>query len=131
MPRDLFNEAKLLKCLGRLTLLIHDGLAGPLRVRHRAPSRGFKIARYDGDGGLYVVNLAFYAKRGPRRREPVHVKSVLNSRAAYPLVFSSRSVRRGDPWDGAAEADVFTDAGGLSAEFAAFLSVLSGESQPP
>ena len=25
LPRDLFNEAKLLKCLGQLALIIHDG----------------------------------------------------------------------------------------------------------
>ena len=26
LPRDLFNEAKLMKCMGLLTLLIHDEL---------------------------------------------------------------------------------------------------------
>lgn len=33
LPRDLFNEAKLLKCLGQLSLMIHDGKC-ELRVEH-------------------------------------------------------------------------------------------------
>lgn len=38
IPRDLFNEAKLLKCLGRLSLFIHDGKSPPiLKVRNRRP----------------------------------------------------------------------------------------------
>ncbi len=34
IPRDLFNEAKLLKCIGRLVLLIHDGDHNNISFEH-------------------------------------------------------------------------------------------------
>ena len=110
LPRDLFNEAKFLKCLGRLALLVHDGQAGPLSCA--ADGGPFDVRQDPADGGLVARNVTFRVGAAP-----VPVKSVYNSKAPYPLVFTAA--------DGG-EADVFDHGGDLTAEFAAHLHHLSG-----
>lgn len=57
IPRDLFNESKLLKCIGRLTLLIHDGfIVGDMTFEH--DDTPFKIGLTD-DGFLSIKNIIF------------------------------------------------------------------------
>lgn len=82
IPRDLFNEAKLLKCLGFLVLKIHDGLID-LNFEHEDPEEGFKIVQDENSGALSCCNLTFYNKKG----EEVIVFSPYNSRGNFPLVF--------------------------------------------
>ena len=83
IPRDLFNEAKLLKCLGRLALLIHDN--HPVTVKYdmemelKEPQEGF-TAYQQADGGLYVGNVAFYI-----RGEQCPLWTAYNNRDNYPL----------------------------------------------
>lgn len=105
IPRDLFNEAKLLKGLGRLALMIHDGLAGPLAAEHDGDP--FVIEQDPSDGGLYVANLTF--RVGARALE---LKSVYNSKAPYPLVFAGL--------DGG-EEPVFDDGGFFTRAFTDWL----------
>jgi hypothetical protein len=40
----------MLKCLGQLALLIHDGKAGSLTLEHDDCSAGFAIEQDDNDG---------------------------------------------------------------------------------
>ena len=55
IPRDLFNEAKLLKCVGQLALLIHDGMQPvPMSLEHDGSS--FHIGHTE-DLGLTIVNM--------------------------------------------------------------------------
>ena len=104
LPRDLFNEAKLLKCLGQLCLLIHEGKCS-LKVLHDTKYwEGFNVQQDPGEGGLFVVKLRFYTKRGDWE---IGAASVLNSQRPYPLVFNS----------GGAEHPMFTDDGQLSPEY--------------
>ena len=95
LPRDLFNEAKLLKCVGQLALLIYDGLPWPIGLLHRTPPKGFVVHRYEGDGGLYVGNLDLVARVGAGRYR-IALKSGLNSRGPYPLVFGDKKVPAGE-----------------------------------
>lgn len=107
LPRDLFNEAKLLKCLGRLTLMIHNGLC-PLQFEHDEDTcPGFLVDQNPDDGSIRCLNLRFSTAGG----ETVEVSSGLNSRIPYPLTFVAP--------DGDSEY-VFDDEGELSPEFRSF-----------
>ena len=57
IPRDLFNEAKLLKCVGRLCLLIHDEKA-PDNIKFEHDSGSFEIGM-TADGDLTISNVKF------------------------------------------------------------------------
>lgn len=82
IPRDLFNEGKLLKCMGRLCLLIHDDLV-PVKMSFDEDVDKFEIGLID-DGSLTIANL------------PVKIKGIqflfkttYNSKANYPLYVQS------------------------------------------
>lgn len=109
IPRDLFNEAKLLKCLGQLSLLIHDGkdIRWPLRMEHRLESGGFYIDLDGARGGITCLNLTVW-----NAGRSMYLYSPCNAKSPYPLQF----VR-----DDCSEGDVFNDDGTLSAEFAEWL----------
>ena len=103
IPRDIFNEAKLLKCLGMLCLHVHDGKAGRLKFHHDDEVyKGFSIESRWSDGGLYCENLKFTIDD----RE-VKVYGVLNSRENYPLLFEHDD----------AEYEVFNEDSFLSDDF--------------
>ena len=58
IPRDLFNEAKLLKGLGLLILRIHDGMA-PDGLTFQQPERDepFRVEQNPATGHLEVTNV--------------------------------------------------------------------------
>lgn len=110
LPRDLFNEANLLKCYGRLWILLgqtpdhHAAL-----VEEDVPF--FDIRINEGSGGLTVYNLTFTV-RGVRYR----LERPLNSRAAWPLMVEGYDVESG--FDA---IDVFDEHGNLSPEMLSFI----------
>lgn len=118
IPRDLFNESKLLKCMGQLSLLIHEGkgIRWPLTLNFGDGRDGFVADQDSDDGSLFCENL--WVELGG---ELIHVASRYNSKDAYPLFF-----RRGDD-----EGDVFNDDGSLSNDFATFLDKLCVPTEPP
>lgn len=64
LPRDLFNEAKLLKCLGQLSLLVYEGRL-PLLLQHDTEfSQGFLVAQDRSSGDIFVSNLTVTQPRG-------------------------------------------------------------------
>lgn len=79
IPRDLFNEAKLLKCIGRLCLLIHDRLT-PVEMSFDDGIEKFEIGLMD-DGHLAVANLPIFIMGWPYR-----FKTQYNSKSNYPLL---------------------------------------------
>lgn len=81
LPRDLFNEAKLLKCLGRIVLLIHDGIAPEsLQFDHdTSETDGFDIWQDQSSGDLFCNNLEFTVHH---RR--LHIYTVYNNRGEWP-----------------------------------------------
>lgn len=83
LPRDLFNEAKLLKCLGKISLLVHDEMIKGLNITHGDERKGFKIGQ-DCDGNIFVENLYFFDNDG----EPVFFHTGLNDKSAWPLVMN-------------------------------------------
>jgi len=105
VPRDLFNEAKLLKCLGQVALLVHNGVEWPLAIEYdHGP---FDVRQDPDDGGLYVENFTLWF-----RRMRVTLKTNYNSKAPYPLSFFD---------DRHGTGPVFDDTGAWSAEFREYL----------
>lgn len=76
IPRDLFNEASLLKCLGKLWIRTE----GRETVAWRQTGDAFDIQQDDGDGSIGVANLIVSIKGTPYR-----LYRPLNSRAPWPL----------------------------------------------
>ena len=61
IPRDFFNEAKLLKCMGLLALkeldqMLPKGVDIRIESRSEEKDAGFDIYRDEGNDGLYVGN---------------------------------------------------------------------------
>jgi hypothetical protein len=81
LPRDAFNEANLLKCIGQLTLLMHDkGVPG---LQYEYDGEPFKIVMDDSDGSIFVKNIQFYLNS-----KPIEFKRPMNSRQHWPLIES-------------------------------------------
>lgn len=84
IPRDLFNDANILECLGRLALVIHTGTDDKrptpegLEIEH--DGRPFDIVQDPADGELSVANVIV-----TNRGKPIPLATVYNSRGAYPL----------------------------------------------
>lgn len=107
IPRDLFNEAKLLKCLGQVFIKLEDlGLEKCLVHDNQS----FDVQQCDHDGSLYLTNLFFDSNSGC-----VYFTSPYNSRDSWPL-------RADFPDDSTIE--VFTDSGEFTSEFRARIIAL-------
>lgn len=118
IPRDLFNHASLLKCLGQLYLKTENWLVDPdsiaaisgLSIENRGP--GFDIHQDDSDGSISVYNIFFVYMD-----EEIYLYRPLNSREPWPLW-----AKPGE--DCSLEFEdlrVFDDSGELSAEFLALI----------
>lgn len=91
IPRDLFNEAKLLKCLGLLSLKIHDGKLPPFveiehyqdpqREEYGEPDSGFDIRQDPSDGSIYSSSIRILIKG---KQIPHHAR--LNDRSNFSLM---------------------------------------------
>lgn len=103
IPRDLFNEASLLKCYGRLYLALEK-----LGMEHQLVHFGnaFRVDQNEADGSISIANVAL-AVRGWR----VTLFRPLNARAPWPLW-----ARLNDE-----DCQVFDDAGQLTPEMLEFL----------
>jgi len=81
IPRDLFNESKLLKCIGKLTLLIHDNLA-PFGLKFEHDEEPFKIG-LTNCGHLKIQNITFvYSSHTDFE---LGFKTVYNSKSNFPF----------------------------------------------
>ena len=81
IPRDLFNEAKLLKCLGQL-YIESERSSGWLEIEHidEGSGGGWEIVQNQDDGSISVANIMVTVYG-----EPVAMYTPLNAREAYPL----------------------------------------------
>lgn len=81
LPRDAFNEAKLLKCIGKITLLIEDGLLTDWLYHYDGDA--FDIIQDSSDGSISVGNISFWYKK-----QSVTLKTGLNAKQNWPLLMS-------------------------------------------
>lgn len=112
LPRDLFNESSLLKCLGRLSLLIEDGMAPEGMSLEHSGLLGFEIDQDPGSGDIYCRNLLLVAKGGRAL-----VWRSLNSRGKWPVHII-----------GEEEIEIFNEEGNFTPEFLAWAN---GEESAP
>ena len=106
LPRDLFNDAKLLKCLGFLTLHIHDNVLYGLTCEYAADP--FDIEQDESSGDLSVSNIRFYLGG-----DQIRFFSSYNDKSNFPLLCSTNDdeiVR------------VFNDDGSYTDDFCALLA---------
>lgn len=116
-PRDLFNESKLLKCLGQISLNILDGKLLKYQVDEELVDgqNGFNIDQ-DENGNIFCSNYTVFCQLGVEGRVPLKLYTGLNSRMNYPLICETMY---GDT------IYVFHDNGGLTHEFKTYLKVLN------
>lgn len=108
VPRDLFNEASLLKCYGQLALNLERLNRSTVELCHNGEP--FLVAQDTDDGSLLLVGVALWI--GNRI---VPMWRPLNSRRPYPLFAKLGNV----------EVDVFNDDGTFTAEMLTLLETRS------
>jgi len=109
VPRDLFNEGNLLKCLGKLTLYIQDGYLPRLRLVESSLTSGFKVEQNEATGGIFCRNYLLVTPLY-NDRLPVFHERPLNSREPWPLFLYLEDL----------EFQVFNDDGSLTEEMDVF-----------
>lgn len=102
IPRDLFNESKLLKCLGQLSLLVHNETVN-LIVDYDESI--FLIKQRPEDGGLYCTTINFFIGK-----QKLELFTSYNSKSPYPLLCMADEL-----------LDVFNDDGTPTIEFLQYL----------
>lgn len=107
IPRDLFNESKLLKCMGQLCLMIHENRI-PVEMTADHDGSPFQISLLF-DGSLTVTNVHVSIK-GTR----CTFKTTYNSKSNYPMFVAL----------GYDEYPVFNDKGEFDEEFIEFCNNL-------
>lgn len=107
-PRDLFNEAKLLKCIGRLALLILD-FRTPCEIEMKEPEGPIIIGLRD-DGFLQAVNVEIEVKGNV-----YDFVTNYNSKSQYPLFVEHRNT----------QYPVFDEDGEFDKEFVAFTKLIN------
>lgn len=122
IPRDLFNEAKLLKCLGQLVLLIGKGQCPGLSVVQPVidGSNAFRILQDQSDGSIYVSSRVLRFTRNSDKKM-LRFVTPLNNKERWPLLLSP-------PDHSIDEIEVFSDTEDVRPTNA-FLQYLRGDKQ--
>lgn len=105
IPRDLFNEANLLKCYGRIYINLEVLNFPEVSLVHAGDA--FDIRQDESSGDLYVENVRLMV-----RGEPCRLQRRLNSRQPWPLYLIEED---DEEWP------VFNDDGSFSDEMMALL----------
>lgn len=100
IPRDLFNDANLLKCYGALYIALENNDSLDITMDHHDDT--FDIEQTE-DGGTYIANIVVSFQG-----EPMRLERPMNSRKSYPLIWIT------EDWE---YIDIFNDNGTFSAEF--------------
>ena len=107
LPRDLFNDSKILKCIGQLCLHIED-CKEPYGIGYEYNELPFSIHQ-TFCGHLFIANIIFKV-----RNKPLLFKTVYNNKRPYPLLCEYNNI----------EYTVFTDKGEYEKEFIDFINSL-------
>lgn len=102
IPRDLFNDANLLKCLGQLYLELERLNIPGVELEHWPDTRAFIIHQNEDDGSTYCRNVVLTVKNKHH-----YLTRPLNSRKSWPLYLN--------------EIPIFDNEGCLTEEFKAFV----------
>ena len=113
IPRDLFNEANLLKCYGKIYINLEIANIAGVELEH--DGEPFDVRQDESSGAIYVSNVHLMV-----RGEPCELRRPLNSREPWPLVLIDEREN---------EIPVFNEEGGFSPEMVEFLR--GGEVESP
>lgn len=84
IPRDFFNEAKLLKCMGVISLAILDNKTPKgIEMKIEESGEAFEVVLLD-EGSLTIANYPVKING-----ELYNLKTTYNSKANYPLFFET------------------------------------------
>lgn len=111
IPRDLFNEANLLKCYGQMWLNLERLNLSSVSLDEDDDGSAFDVLQSDDDGSTWIQNLTLTV-----RDQIVSLFRPLNSREAFPLML--RLCNHIDT----VEISVFNDDGSFTADMVAFLT---------
>jgi len=101
IPRDLFNEANLLKCLGRLSILLDEIIGHDAELTNDGGP--FDIQQNPASGAISCINVDLVA-----RGRQIWLSRPLNSREPWPLYADDENDET---------VAVFTDDGFFTPEF--------------
>jgi hypothetical protein len=110
IPRDLFNESSLLKCYGRLYIVLEKIAGHSARFSEDDVSQ-FDIEQRQDDGSIFIENLSLVIGENQFR-----LVRPLNSRQPWPLYAELIGDPEFEP------VEVFDDQGELTAEMRALLA---------
>lgn len=105
IPRDLFNEANLLKCYGQIFINLETADVPGVELEH--DGEAFDIQQDAGCGGTLIANVTLKV-----RGESCFLHRPLNSRERWPLYLTT---------DNEDEISVFADDGSFSLEMMDYL----------
>ena len=63
LPRDFFNESKLLCCLGRVSVHVHDNKTGKVKITEVFDGKPFSVKQNQDTGNLYVENYRLFIQK--------------------------------------------------------------------
>lgn len=111
IPRDFFNESKLLKCLGKLSLNILDNKDHVKKYLTEQFDNvdSFNIQQDESSGDIYCINYNLFNELG----DEILLSSLLNSKLNWPLLFETDSIKE----------LVFQDDGEFSQEFLDYVKI--------
>ena len=111
-PRDLFNEAKLLKCLGKLSLNISDNICGIRQLLAEDLDDGRDQFRIHQDivGNIHCSNYTIYFLDNMRT---LYLHTPMNAEADWPLEYHNEGMTIQDR--------VFDDDGNMTENFLLYL----------
>ena len=110
IPRDLFNEGNLYKCIAQLYLQI--GHWPGVQFVHADDTQPFIAAQNPDDGSLYLLNVDVTV-----HEQKLELRRPLNSREPYPLWLMDD--------ENGSDIEVFTSVGALTSEFEQHLETLN------
>lgn len=106
IPRDLFNEANLLKCLG--TLYIRLEMLNIPNVELYHDGKAFDVIQSEDSGSLHLRNVQLIVND-----HEAFLWRPLNSRGAWPLYLTTEEEE---------EIEVFDEEGALSAKMVKYIA---------
>jgi hypothetical protein len=105
IPRDLFNEANLLKCYGKIYINLETANLPGVELEH--DGEPFDVQQDESSGSIFVANVVLRV-----RGKPCPLHRPLNSREAWPLYFTDENGE---------ELEVFEEDGSFTDEMFDFL----------
>jgi hypothetical protein len=108
-PRDVFNEANFLKCIGQITHFIEAGTLKNVSFNHQLFNNDWVKFELDSDGELILKEHLFYrASDG----EAINLSRNVNARGEWPILLVT------EEWE---YIDIFDSKGEISLEFEEWL----------